>query len=172
MFLELVDPIKEDRKRLEQTLDPQRVKFVEEYAKSRNIEQASQLSGYPLVQAQQAVQYKPRWFNAVYRELSRDTMLSTAEDGMEEILNLPIHSEKTIIKTNEFGEDETLVEKVIDKDILKVKADMIKYATSTLGKDSYSTRTEEHKTTLHVNINQKLKELEDANNKSHTIIEP
>jgi phage terminase small subunit len=162
MYLPLVNPDEVDRERLGAVFSPQRVLFVSEYIKTNDVTQAAQTANLELVEAQQVLVNKPRWFTAIYRNLTRDSMLDVAEAGMSEILNLPIKKIVTKHLLNDDGETiDTIQEEVIDKDVLKVKADMIKYATSTLGKDAYSTRTEEHNTTVTVNISQKLKELEE-----------
>lgn len=144
MHLDLVNSQQVEKQRLESQMSPQRVLFVEEYMKTKSVTKAAEAALMPLEEATNIIDYQPRWFTGAIRVLSRDRVREKLEDGLEEILDLSF-----------WKEDDS-----IDKDILRVKADMIKYGNSTLNNEVYNTKVIEQRTNVNINITQKLRELE------------
>ena len=88
-----------------------------------------------------------QWFQAKLKKLKRSRMLSKAEQNISNILSLNYSQMKVL-------DDGTEVQE-IDKDVLRVVADMSKTIATTLGKDEgYSMKTEvSGKTETEIKIN-------------------
>lgn len=136
-----------------------RAMFLDIYAKTNNVSLAASQANIELSEAEKFVADRPRWFVQGLRTLTREKTLQVAEDGLLEIVNLPIYT------TNDDGEE------VIDKEILRAKLDAIKYATSTLGNDTYNTKTKNETQQTNVNIFQILKDIERKNVIEGTILD-
>lgn len=147
MYLELINPQEADRRMLASVMDDAKVLFVEEYAKSRDVKKAALVAGYTEEEGGKILQDRPRWFVSAYRLLTRDLRVEVLEEKMDEILNLPLYDE----------------DGKLNSDVLNAQKDLVKYGTSTLIHDTYSTKTENRNTNITVNISEKLSELEKLN---------
>lgn len=160
MYLPLVNPQEEDRKRLVAVMGPQRVLFTESYIESKDIAKACLAADYSLDEGNAILANPPRWFRGALRALQGEEIGDLGQFKLRQILELPM------TKINEDGEEE------LDKDVLKVQADLSKYATANLLHDIYSTKTEEKRTVTTTNISVRIKELDNINaNRSRNVIE-
>ena len=160
MYLPLVNPQEEDRKRLEAVIGSQKLLFVETFIETTDVQIAAQKADYSLQEANAILANPPRWFRGAIRALQSEEVGDLGQSKLREILKLPM------TKEDEDGNH------TLDKEMVKIQLDASKYATSNLLHDIYSTKTEEKKTVTTTNITLRLKEIENANqNGSRNIIE-